>query len=53
VFVFAKVLQAIGFADVGYGLFVGMTQGDLWKELYMALTGVAFFYTGRLLERWS
>ena len=52
-FVFAKVLQAIGFADVGYGLFVGMTQGDLWKELYMALTGVAFFYTWRLLERWS
>jgi len=53
VFVFAKVLQAIGFADVGYGLFVGMAQGDLWKELYMALTGLAVFYAGRLLERWS
>ena len=52
-FVFAKVLQAIGFADVGYGLFVGMTQGDLWKELYIALTGFAVFCAGRLLERWS
>jgi len=51
VLLFAKVLQAIGFADVGYGLYVGLSQGDLWKELYMALTGLAIFWAGRLLER--
>ncbi len=46
----AKILQAVGFADVGIGLYVGVTQGDQWKELYMALTGCALFWLGRLLE---
>jgi hypothetical protein len=50
VFLFAKVLQALGFAHVGIGLYLGLTEGDLWKELYLALSGVAFFGLGRLLE---
>jgi hypothetical protein len=50
VFAFAKVLQAVGCADVGLGLYLGLTTGDLWKELYMAVTGLAIFYAGRLLE---
>ena len=49
----AKVLQAIGITDVGYGLYVGVAQDDLWKELYMALTGLGLFGVGRLLERWA
>ena len=49
-FVVAKVLQAIGFAHVGIGLYLGVAQGDMWKELYLALSGLAFFYVGRLLE---
>ncbi len=48
---FAKLLQAIGFADVGLGLWVGVAHGDQWKELYMAATGCALFWVGRLLER--
>jgi len=51
VLLFAKVLQAAGVADVGLGLWIGITQDDLWKELYMALTGLALFGLGRLLER--
>jgi hypothetical protein len=53
VFLLAKVLEAIGFADVGYGLYLGVTTGDQWKELYMALTGLGLFWLGRLLERWA
>jgi hypothetical protein len=51
VFIFAKVLQAIGFAHVGLGLYLGIAQDDMWKELYLTLTGLGFFFAGRLLER--
>ena len=49
-FFFAKLLQAVGFAHVGIGLYLGVTQDDQWRELYLALSGVAFFWVGRLLE---
>jgi hypothetical protein len=49
-FLFAKVLQAVGFAHVGIGLYLGVTQDDMWKELYLALSGLAFFAVGRMLE---
>jgi hypothetical protein len=52
VFLFAKVLQAFGFANVGLGLFLGV-RGDMWTELYMLLSGMAFFAAGRFLERWA
>jgi len=51
VFVFAKVLQAVGFAHVGIGLYLGIVTDDMWKELYLTLTGLGFFFIGRLLER--
>jgi len=51
VFFFAKTLQALGFAHVGLGLFLGIAQDDMWKELYLALTGLGLFGIGRLLER--
>jgi hypothetical protein len=50
VFLFAKILQAVGFAHVGLGLWLGVTQDDMWKELYLALSGLAFFAVGRLIE---
>lgn len=50
-FLFAKVLQAVGFADVGLGLWLGIVHDDMWKELYLTLTGVGFFLVGRLVER--
>jgi hypothetical protein len=49
-FLFAKVLQAVGFAHVGIGLYLGVTQDDMWKELYLALSGLALFAVGRMLE---
>jgi hypothetical protein len=50
VFLLAKLLQAIGFAHVGIGLYLGIAQGDMWKELYLTLSGIAFFWVGRLIE---
>ena len=52
-FLFAKLLQAVGFAHVGIGLYLGVAQDDMWKELYLALSGLAFFTVGRFLERRS
>jgi len=50
VFLFAKLLQAVGFAHVGIGLYLGVAQDDMWKELYLGLSGLAVFAVGRLLE---
>ncbi|MEE9186471.1 MAG: hypothetical protein V3U10_00380 [Bacteroidota bacterium] len=49
----SKVLQAIGIAEVMTGLVVGITQNDMWKELYLTLTGIGFFSVGWLISRWS
>jgi hypothetical protein len=50
VFLLAKTLQAVGFAHVGIGLFLGVTRDDQWSELYLLLTGIALFGIGRLIE---
>ena len=50
-FYFAKLLQALGFAHVGLGLYLGIAHDDMWKELFLGLTGIGFFAAGRLLER--
>ena len=50
-FVFAKMLQAVGFGHVGLGLYLGIVRDDMWKELYLTLTGLGFCVVGRLLER--
>lgn len=49
-FLFAKVLQAVGIADVGYALYRGVFFDDMWNELYMWLAGLGLFYLGRLIE---
>ena len=51
-FLFAKILQAFGFANVGLGLFLG-SRGDMWTELSMLLSGMGVFAVGRSLERWA
>ena len=49
-FILAKVLQAVGFAHVALGLWLGIAYDDMWKELYLALSGLALFSIGRVLE---
>ncbi len=51
-FFLAKIIQALGIADVGYALFVGVTQEDgMGRELILMVLGFAIFTFGRFLER--
>jgi hypothetical protein len=51
-FYVAKVLQALGLADVGYALFVGVMQNfSMAEEIVLTLIGVGVFALGRVLEQ--
>ena len=50
--IFAKVLQAIGIAEVMIGLATGL-MGDMWKELYFTVAGIVAFTVGWLIQRHS
>jgi hypothetical protein len=51
-FYVAKFLQALGLADVGYALFVGIAKEfSMAEEIVLALIGLAIFALGRALER--
>ncbi len=51
-FFLAKIIQALGIADVGYALFVGVTQENgMGRELTLMMLGFAIFTLGRFLER--
>ncbi len=50
-FYLAKLMQAVGCVDVGYALWVGLSdEQGMGRELKIALVGIAVFYLGRLLE---
>ena len=51
-FYLAKLIQAFGFADVTYALFVGLTdEHGMGRELTLMAIGAVIFFVGRLLER--
>ncbi len=51
-FYVAKTLQALGLADVGYALFVGiMKDFSMAEEIVLTVIGLAVFALGRALER--
>ena len=51
-FYVAKVLQALGLADVGYAVYLGIAEGiAMAEEIVLALVGVAVFSLGRILEQ--
>ena len=51
-FYVAKLVQALGIADVGYALFAGITQGrSMADEIVLTLIGVGLFSLGRVLEK--
>ena len=50
-FYLAKFLQAVGFADVGYALFIGISEEALGREYRLALIGIVIFYVGRFIEQ--
>jgi len=48
--VVAKVLQAIGIAEVMIDLVTGL-NGDMVKELYFAVAGIIVFVVGWVIQR--
>lgn len=53
-FYVAKLIEALGVAEVTYGLVIGLTDNDsLRQETKLLFVGVAIFYFGRLVERWA
>jgi len=51
-FYVAKILQALGLADVGYALLTGiMKNSSMAEEIVLALIGLGVFSLGRALER--
>jgi hypothetical protein len=50
-FYVAKILQALGLADIGYALFVGiMRNSSMAEEIVLTLIGFGVFSLGRALE---
>jgi hypothetical protein len=51
-FYVAKILQAMGLADIGYALYVGiMNNSSMAEEIVLTLIGLGVFSLGRALER--
>lgn len=51
-FYLAKLMQAFGVADVGYALYVGLTEAQsMGRELALMALGLGVFYVGRFMER--
>jgi len=51
VFILAKVLQALGIADVGFALYVGISQPHgMGKEYEFTGIGIAVFLAGYIVE---
>jgi hypothetical protein len=47
----AKLIQALGFADVAYALLTGLTEEHgTGSELKLMTVGVVIFFVGRFLE---
>ena len=50
-FIFAKVLQAIGIADVGFALWIGIMQPHgMGREFEITGVGIAVFLAGYVTE---
>jgi len=51
VFILAKVLQALGLADVGFALYVGITQAHgMGNEYKFTGIGILVFLVGYIIE---
>jgi hypothetical protein len=54
VYILGKVLEALGCADVGFALYVGITQPrGMGIEFEMTGVGIAVFLLGLLAERYA
>jgi hypothetical protein len=50
VFILAKVLQALGLADVGFALYIGMQPHGMGNEYKFTGIGILVFLVGYIIE---
>jgi hypothetical protein len=54
VYILGKVLEALGIADVGFALYVGMTQPHgMGNEFKLTGIGIVMFLAGYVVETWA
>ncbi len=49
---FSRVLQLLGLVEAGYGLFIGLHEQDIARELKFAAFGAVLFLAGWLIQRY-
>ena len=47
----ARILQLLGLIEAGYGLFIGLYEADIKRELMFAAFGAVLFLIGWLLQK--
>lgn len=53
-YVLGKILEALGCADVGFALYVGITQPNgMGNEYKLTAIGILVFLVGYVVESWS
>ncbi|MDA0746020.1 MAG: hypothetical protein O2954_05835 [bacterium] len=49
--ILSRALQLVGLLEMGYGLFIGLYDGDIGRETRFAAIGGAIFLAGWLLQK--
>ena len=47
----ARVFQLLGLIEAGYGLFIGLYEGDIKRELMFGAFGAVLFLIGWMLQK--
>ena len=47
----ARIIQLLGLIEVGYGLFIGLYEGDIKRELMFGAFGSVLFLIGWMLQK--
>lgn len=51
IYLVARGLQIVGLIEAGFGLFIGLYEGDLKQELWHGGIGGVIFLAGWLLQK--
>jgi hypothetical protein len=47
----SRIIQLLGLIEAGYGLFIGLYEGDIRRELMFGAFGTVLFLIGWLLQK--
>jgi hypothetical protein len=47
----ARIFQLLGLIEAGYGLFIGLYEQDIKRELVFGAFGAVLFFIGWIIQR--